>query len=111
MVRTSLVLADVRLALYIHRKRLRPQDWSNNHTDYEKPFLILTLAIVGIVLTGMFVSLYWSSQDRTWPIVEDLWNKGFPWCLISPVLIALWLGGLALCCAPAFALIAAAICP
>ena len=109
MVKASLILADVRLAFYIHRKRLRPQGWSNNHTDCELPFLILLLAIVGIVLTGMLISLYWPSQSRTWSIVEDLWNKGFPRCLISPVLIALWFGGLVLCGAPAIVLVAVAI--
>ena len=110
MVKASLILADVRLALYIHRKRLRPQGWSNNHVDYELPFLILLLAVVSILVTGMLISLYWPSQTWTLSTAGNFWDEGFPWCLISPVLIVLWLGGLVLCGAPAIALVAAAIC-
>ena len=110
MVRVSLILADVRLALYIHRKRLRPQGWSNNHTDYELPFLVLLLIVVSILVTGILINLYWPYQVAAWSIAQDFWEAGFPRCLISPVLIALSLGGLLLCSAPAIALVAAAIC-
>ena len=110
MVKASLIEADVRLALYIHRKRLRPQGWSNDHADYELPFLILVLVIVSILVTAMLTVLYWPSQGWMWSTVQSLWDASFPWCLISPILLALWLGGLVLCGAPAIALVAAAIC-
>jgi hypothetical protein len=106
----SVERTDVRLVSYVLRKHHRPSNWGNDHVDHEQPILIFVLILVGILVTGSLIALYWPSQNKAWYAAGKFWEQGFPYCLISPVIVVLWLGGLLVCGAPAIALVAPAVC-
>ena len=110
MVSPTCQSTDDRLAFYIHRKNNRPPNWSDTNTDVELPLLIMVLVIVGIILTGILVAYYWQSQGWAWEKTNQLWDGGWPSCVLAPFIVAFWLGGLVLCGAPPIVLVTTALC-
>jgi hypothetical protein len=99
----------IRLASYLHRKHLRPPNWSQQHYDIEIPFLVATLAIVGLLVTGVLIALYWPSFQWVCMTANEFWERGCAWKVLSPIIMGLWLCGFILCAAPPIALPAAAV--
>ena len=70
----------------------------------------MLLIIAGLEATAMLVSVYWESQEWTWRISNDCWERGNGWSIFGPCIIGVWMIGLVACGAPAIALPALAIC-
>jgi len=70
----------------------------------------MLLIVVGLMATAMLISVYWESQDWTWHIANDCWERGHWWRIFPPCIVGLWIIGLVVCGAPAIVLPALAIC-